>query len=318
MKDNFSEIVGQSHSKKRLQFYIDGFTRSSVFPHTMVVAPKGVGKTHLIREVGKVLKNISAEKGGKKHLIEINSSTLKSVKQFIEQIVVNYVQNQDCTLFFDEVHELNPKMVAALLSILNPTKENRTEFRFGDMVFEFNFARVSFFAATTERQKVFQPLLDRFAEIHLDEYSVEEVAEIMKRNVQNNYVADPDALLEMAKYCRGNARSAAMIGGNQGISNYCSSRGVKTFKVADVKKLVEILDLFPLGFSRMEVDMLRAIAKARATSLTALAAKSGLSKPAQQDIEKCFLRYGFIEIEAGHGRSITAKGQEYLKAVEGR
>ena len=318
MKKNFEEIVGQDHAKKRLQFYLDGFARSDVFPHTMIIAPKGVGKTHLAREIGKTLKTMSAEKGGKKCMIEINSSTLKSVKQFIEQIVMNYVHQQHCTLFFDEVHELNPKMVAALLSILNPTKENRTEFRFGDMVFEFDFRKVTFFAATTERQKVFQPLLDRFAEVHLDEYSVAEVAEIMKRNVQKPFEADEDALLKMSTYCRGNARSAAMIGGNQGVSNYCSSRNTKRFKLEDVDKLVEILDLFPLGFSRMEVEMLRGIAKARATSLTALAAKSGLSKPAQQDIEKCFLRYGMIEIEAGHGRSITAHGQQYLKSVEAR
>jgi Holliday junction resolvasome RuvABC ATP-dependent DNA helicase subunit len=125
-------------------------------------------------------------------------------------------------------------------------------------------------------------------------------------------------LLEIAKYCRGNARSAALMGGQQGVSNYCASLRKKDFKMADVSKLVEILDLFPLGFSRMEVEMLRAISKQRATSLTALAAKSGLSKPAQQDIEKCFLRYGFIEIEAGHGRSITSVGQQYLKTVEGR
>lgn len=315
---HFTEIVGQDHAKSRINFYLDGFNRTSLFPHVLFIAPKGIGKTMFARETARILKEKATVEGRNKRVVEINSSTLKSVRQFVEQIVMNYVHNQDVTLFFDEIHELNTKMVATLLTILNPTKENRTEYRFGDMVIDFDFRRCTFLGATTERQKVFAPLLDRFAELHLNEYSLEEVGKILRKNLMEPYTIKDDALTEISKYCRGNARSASLMGGFQGVSNYCASKGKNVFEIADVEKLVKILDLFPLGFSRMEVEILQTIGDKSTTSLTALSAKTGLSKSAQQDIEKAFLKYGFIEIETGHGRSLTAKGKNYLNALKGR
>lgn len=312
----FPSIVGQEYAKNRLSFYLQGYERTSLFPHAIFIAPKGIGKTMFAREVATVLKRRVKDDGREKALIEINSSTLKSVRQFIEQIVMNYVHEKDCTLFFDEIHDLSPKVVSALLTILNPNSDNRNDFRFGDMVFNFDFKRVTFLAATTERQRVFGPLLDRMTEIHLNEYNAEEVAKIVRSNLASGISAKDDALAEIAKYCRGNGRSAAIMGGFQGISNYCATTGKRVFEVSDVPKLVKILDLFPLGLSRMEVNMLLAIASKQASSLTMLAAKSGLSKAAQMDIEKVFLKYGFIDIETGHGRSITAEGQKYLKAIK--
>ena len=313
-KNYFNDLIGQDHIKGRLSFYMSGFERTNIFPNVIFIAPKGTGKTHFARHTAGVLKEIAGKSGINKRFVEINSSTVKNVKQFIEQIVFNFVQDKDVTLFFDEIHELNTKVTAALLTILNPNPRNINEFRFGDMNFTFDFRRLTVIGATTERQKLFRPLLDRLTEVQLSDYKPIEMAKIMRQNLFDGFSAKDDALLDLARYARGNARSASMLGGKEGISNYCASVGRNVFELKDVQPLVEILDLFPLGLSRMEFDILKAIGSRECSSLTMLASKSGLSKSAQQDMEMYLLKHGLIEIESAHGRKLTCAGQNFIKA----
>ena len=96
--DYFADIVGQEDVKRKLSFYVDGYQKTSMIPHFMFVAERGCGKTTAAIEIAKHL----TIDGKPKRAKEINCSTLKSVSQFVEQVLMPFVQDNDCTILFDE------------------------------------------------------------------------------------------------------------------------------------------------------------------------------------------------------------------------
>ena len=160
----FQDIVGQNKPKKELNFYLNSYLQTRIVPTMMFVAAKGQGKTTLARamarglvqfdESGNVMQvpskaDPAVMKPKRKTFIEINCSTLKSVKQFINGLVIPYIQDKDVTLLFDEASELPRDVTMALLTILNPNPDNRTTFSLDEYVCDFDFRRQTFLFATS-------------------------------------------------------------------------------------------------------------------------------------------------------------------------
>ena len=149
------------------------------------------------------------ETGKPKTFLEINCSTLKSVPQFVTQVVVPHIHDKEVTVLFDESSELPKSVTMMLLTVLNPNAENRTTFSFEDYVMDFDFSRQSFMFATTEAHKMFHALIDRCDRIDLEEYTYDELGEIMQRNLESIELdCERDLLGEIAPVLRGNARAA--------------------------------------------------------------------------------------------------------------
>ena len=319
----FEEIIGQEQAKKKLNFYLDSYKSTRLMPHLALCAPKGQGKTTLARETAKGLYkfnddnkieiNEETQKPRRKSFIEINCSTLKSVKQFINSLIIPYVQDKDVTLLFDEASEIPKDISMALLTILNPNPENRTTFSFDDYVCEFDFRKCTFIFATSEAQRVFHALLDRLTRIDLEEYTVPEMERILQKNAKN-VVFDPDVLLDIASVLRGNARAAAKMAGD--VKVYLKNK--LQFGNKEWKGLKDILGILPLGLNPTELTILRHLAdNGDGTSLTCLSAKTGLSRESlQRDYEIYLQRHSLMEIGTT-GRQITAKGLEYVRALNG-
>jgi len=307
----FSNIVGQAKAKRRLNFYLDGYNATRVLPHLMFIAPKGCGKTMMAKEMGRNLngiKNIKAKK-----FLEINCSTIKNIKQFINQIVVPHVNQQECTILFDECSELPKDVTMALLTILNPNAENRTTFSYEDYVCDFDFRQQSFMFATTEAQHIFHALMDRCERVDLEEYTYDELGEIVKR-VCKGVTFDDGLTSEIATVLRGNARASQKMATN--IKNYLAPKGKDHFSSRDWGSLRYSLGILPLGLSPIELQVLRLLGEKRECSLTYLSAKTGLTKPClQRDFEMHLQKSNLMEISTA-GRKITSKGKEYLDEVE--
>ena len=89
----------------------------------------------------------------------------------------------------------------------------------------------------------------------------------------------------------------------------------KTFNETDWHLFSSELDILPLGLNRIEVRILNVLAEEKATRLTKLSAKIGLSKAClQRDYEMYLQKMSLIEITP-EGRSVTSRGQEYLKEL---
>lgn len=325
----FKEIVGQEKPKKELSFYLDSYMRTRMVPNMMIVAPKGQGKTTIARELAKGLVQFDENgnvvevpskldptvmKAKRKPFVEVNCSTLKSVKQFINGLVIPYVQDKDVTLLFDEASEIPRDVTMALLTILNPNPENRTTFALDEYVCDFDFRRQTFIFATSEIQKVFHALADRLERITLEEYTVSQLAQIVQKGIPAVECRE-DVLLDVATVLRGNARAAQKMASK--IAAYL--KGNLTFAQKDWAHLKEILSIYPLGLNAIEIQILRYLAEnSTGTSLTGLSAKTGMSRESlQKDTELYLQKHNLMEIQTT-GRMITAKGLDYLKVLDGR
>jgi len=312
--ERFPKIVGQKIAKRKLNFHLDNYQASSVIPHLLFIAPKGCGKTTLAKAAGQNLMN--EETGKPKTFIEINCSTLKSVPQFVNQVVVPHINQKDCTVLFDEASELPKSITMMLLTVLNPNPENRTTFSFEDYVMDFDFRQQSFMFATTEAHKLFHALIDRCDRIDMEEYTYEELAKIILMNVAAiDLDCDEDVLTEIAPVLRGNARAAQKMANN--MKSYLQRIKSKKFEPKHWDKLKHALGILPLGISRIELQILRALAEKKESSLTNLSAKTGLTVQCiRQDFELYIQKHNLMEITTG-GRSLTSAGHKYLKDLDG-
>ena len=309
MDTTFPDIIGQESAKRVLDFHIGGFKATKVMPHLMFVAPKGCGKTTLAKAVARTLKGIDDAK----RYFEINCSTIKNVKQFFNQLVIPLMQDRDATILFDEASEIPKDVSMAMLTILNPNAENMTSFSFEDYTVDFDFSRLSFMFATTETQSVFHALMDRLERVDLEEYSIDEMGQIVAMNLEIDI--EPKTLRDIAGVLRGNARAAQKMAHK--IVSYSKQNRVRRFDATHWKHLSKILNIFPLGLNVTEIQLLRILKDNKDCSLTNLSAKTGISKQAvQRDFEIDLQKHSLMEITTA-GRNITAKGLDYLKLLDG-
>lgn len=341
----FAGVIGQVKPKNEVHFYLDGYQTTKVVPHLLIIAPKGQGKTKIARTTARGLYQYDAEgkliwgyivtddagqqqwvtcgqhdkveghivKPKKKAFVEINCASLRKggLHAFVNNILMKNIIDKDVTVFFDEASEIPLDIAMALLTILEINNTYRTRYVYEGYVCDVDFRRQSFIFATTESQKIFDALRDRLERVTLQEYSQEELQEIVKINLPDIQVEDK-ALADIATVLRGNARSAFKM--SEKIKTYLSGRTMFTYVMWQNLKC--ILSINPLGLNAIEVQMLQALKeRPNGTSLTRMSAKTGMSREQlRQDTELYLMKYDLMEITTT-GRNITPKGIEYLRTL---
>jgi Holliday junction resolvasome RuvABC ATP-dependent DNA helicase subunit len=302
----FPNIIGQYPTKRKFEFYIRAFERTGIVPNIMLTAPKGAGKTMMARAFARnlVLPNTMEPK----RYIEINSATVKNLRQFVDMIMLPYMVNTEATFLFDECHMIPKDVTIALLTITNPNKDNFNTFSYDGQDIDIDFRKLTFLFATTEPQEVFHALIDRMERIDLDDYSYEELGQILLLNTGSIKFGGDVVNKHIASTLRGNGRSAQKMASN--IINYCAANNVRTFKVKDWQSLCNTLDIMPFGINKTELKYLRALAKNGCTRLYNLAAKLQMTRAAiQSDAEIYLQKLNFIEVSS-HGRQLTGDAKE--------
>jgi Holliday junction resolvasome RuvABC ATP-dependent DNA helicase subunit len=324
-RDFFKNMVGQTKAKRTMAHLIECYQYSRFLPTTLNIAPKGNGKTtlavetarHLYKfdELGNVEINAETGRPRIKPLVKVNASSLTSVKSFINGLVIPMVQDKDVTVLIDEASEIPHKVSMAMLDIFNTPDVDtnyKTTFRKDEYFCEFDFRRQSFIFCTSESQKVFHALADRLKKVVLDEYSLEELGQIVQLKLP--HVTFEDGVLEhIASVVRGNARSATNMAID--IRDYLKSSDV--FMLDDWVELKDIFNITPLGLNPIEVQILRHLSmNSTGTSLFRLSAKTGMTREQlQKDSEMYLQKHDLMEITTT-GRIITSKGLQYLKELE--
>jgi Holliday junction resolvasome RuvABC ATP-dependent DNA helicase subunit len=323
----FSGIVGQESAKRRVLYELDCSLHTRVFGNKIFTAAKGQGKTTIARETAKGLimfdldgkmvmepdpKDAKKERPKRKTFVEVNAATIKNLKAFINSVIVPHVADKDVTLFIDEVHNLPKDVTNAMLTILNPNDDKRTTFSHEEYVCDFDFRRQTFLFATSEPHLIFDPLLDRLERIDLQDYTFDDLAKIVRKGAKEIEFEEA-ALNQIATVLRGNARAARMMADK--VEQFL--RGKTKFTSKHWKELCNVYGILPLGLNATELQILRLLSETTdGTSLTKLAAQTGLSREAlQKDYEMYLQKHGLMEISTT-GRIITAKGLEYLKAMD--
>jgi Holliday junction resolvasome RuvABC ATP-dependent DNA helicase subunit len=310
-KDHFAHLIGQSKLKAQLRFYLNSFRETQILPTILLVGGRGSGKTEFAVSLARNLRMESL--GGRpKPLLTINSSTLKNVRQFVEDIVLKYVNDQTLTLFFDECHALPESVQTALLTILNPNKKNSNLFRYEDSEILFDFKKVSFVFATTDPQKLVGPFKDRCRVLHMDEYEYSDLGRIVRENLDEGLNIPDEVIDHVASVCRGNARNAVLMA-KDNIVQYMKGNRVAQLCNKHWESLCDVLGIMPMGLESSEVQVLKALSEfPTGCSLNNLSAKTGFTRQAiMLEFESYLVKKGLMQIKSG-GREITIKGKDYL------
>ena len=302
----FPSIIGQHPTKRKFEFYIKAFERIGIVPNIMITAPKGAGKTMLARAFARNL--VMPNTMEPKRYIEINCATIKNLRQFVDMIMTPYMIDTEATFLFDECHMIPKDVTMALLTITNPNKENHNTFSYDGQDFDIDFKKLTFLFATTEPQEVFHALIDRMERIDLDDYSYDELGQILLLNTDKIKFSGDLVSKHIAPTLRGNGRSAQKMATN--IINYCAGNNVRVFKKKDWDSLCDTLDIMPHGINKTELKYLRALARNGCVRLYNLAAKLQMTRAAiQSDCEVYLQKLNFIESSA-HGRQLTVEARE--------
>jgi Holliday junction resolvasome RuvABC ATP-dependent DNA helicase subunit len=298
----FDTLIGQNHIKKTLAFYVEGAKKGGVVPALLLTGARGLGKTEFARQMAKSLK---------KPLLEINCSTIKNNRQFFEQIFIPVVMNNDITLLMDECHNLPKDLQNAFLTIFNVEKGFRKSFEWDGSSMEFDFTRQTFLFATTEPDKIFTPLKDRFEDVDFKPYSTPELCSILKSRA--DWVDFDDAtMVEISETLRGNARSAVKRA--KQIVLFCETKNVSKFGGKEWKELCDTLGITPNGLTNSEIEILKVLKTRGACSLSMLSATTGMSRTAiQRDVELHLLKKGYMRINGL--REITGAGVNAIDRI---
>lgn len=314
---NYDTIIGQERAKRKLINLLAGYTATGFIPNTLFVAPKGQGKTKIARETAKNLTQpgVFDAKGNPapKTFVEVNASGIKNLKQFWNSVVVPFMADKSVTVFIDEASELPRDVTMALLTITENNDAKKTTYSYDDYTVDFDWTKQTFLFATSEPQKVFHALADRFEKVELEDYSSDELARILVKHIKTPLKFKAATLREISSVLRGNARAAVRMA--ERIETHAKVLGLKEFTQQNWEALRYDMGIFPLGLTPIEVNLLRKLTDGP-KSLTCLSAKSGMTKDAlQKDVELYLMRHGLLEVTT-EGRTITGEGRNYLSALD--
>ena len=301
----FEHLIGQDSVKKKLNFYLQGYQKTNTVPFLNFVGAKGLGKTEFAREFSKNLINSS---GVRKPFYEINSSTIKNLGQFFEQIFLPLILEQEVSILFDEAHAIPRDLTMAFLTIFNTENSNRKEFIYKDSSYTFDFTKQSFFFATTESDKIFAPLRDRLVTIDFDLYNSNELGQIFLSHFPD-ISFDEEAINHLSTTFRGNARNC--IHRVKDVRLFIETHNIIHFNLDCAKNLCSTLGILPEGLTSIEWRILNILRRDGRSSLQSLCAKTGLSRSSlQRDHENYLLSKGLMEIDGQ--RVITKRGNDLI------
>ena len=307
----FEGFIGQDKLKRKLSFFARSFALSSRCPFLLCQGEKGTGKTEIMRRFAKELNRLSVT-DEKLSFLEINSSTITSLRKFIDTIFTPILDGNKVFVFFDEAHELPKDLVAAFLTILDTRKSAVRNFQMGDESFQFNFNKLVFCFATTEPDRLFPPFVGRLEVVDFAPYSLSEMEQIVKVHCEDLDIEEI-ALTGIVQSARGNARSAVLAANKVEMS--AKMQDQKTFSLSDWILLRKELGVLPLGIHESELKALKVLRDGGPQTLTVLASKIGLSPTAtRRSVETYLHSQNLIIIDTK--RVITKRGVELLKKIE--
>lgn len=314
MNDNkvFSKVIGNDKVKTKLEFFLDGYKVSGFFPPVLLSGAKGNGKTLLSTEIGKNL--INFDNNQPKKFIKVNGLELKKKSDYFDNIVIPLMKNEPTTLFIDEAHAMGDDLFTMFLEILSNNEEHFNTYFYNGIKYDFDLKRHSFIFASSEPQKLLDTLTDRLEHIEVADYTVPELAKIVKRYLKNIEI-DDELLNSIATVSRGNARGVQKI--SEHINTYSKGLNLAKFDANHWKDVSYKLSINPYGLSELEIRILKTLKNYPNISLTKVAAITGLSREAiRLSYETFLLKNNLMQIQVAKGRALTDAGYQYLESLE--
>jgi Holliday junction DNA helicase RuvB len=299
------EVVGQKSVVERLGIDLRACKKlKEPFPHILFDGPPGLGKTTFAT----VLPN---ELGTP---IQVTSGPALSKPADLLPFLTNVEEGS--FLFIDEIHRM-PRIVE---EFIYPAMEDfRIDIVLGEGVnartISMRLKRFTLIGATTRSGMLSGPMRDRFKRHeHLDFYSIEELAEIIRINARKLQTSiTDDAAVELARRSRRTPRVAnARLTWARAFAA-SESDGAITLELA--RAALERAEIDPEGLDKQDrryLETLVGVFEGGPTGVEALAATMNIASDTLTDeIEPYLLREQFI-VRTPRGRVATARTYQLL------
>jgi len=300
------EMVGQREVYERLLIAVDAATkRDEPLGHILFDGPPGLGKTTFAMCIPHELGvNLQIASG----------ATLKAPKDLIP-----YLTNAEerSVLFIDEIH----RMQKAVEEFLYPAMEDfRIDLTLGEGVnartFNMPLRPFTLIGATTRTGLLSAPLRDRFQmREHLDFYTVDELAEIVRRNAGKLRVAIDD---EAAVGIAGRSRGTPRLANNRlrWVRDYAVSRADGKITPAVARDALAMQGIDTMGLDPQDRKYLTTIARVFGggpVGVEAVAHTMNLSPDTLIDEVEPYLLRAELVVRSPRGRKLTSFGFEHLQ-----
>ncbi len=299
------DMVGQRAVYARLEIAVDAASkRGEPLGHILFDGPPGLGKTTFAmcipRDLGVGFQIASG-------------AALAAPKD-----IVPYLTNAEerSVLFIDEIHRL-PKAVE---EFLYPAMEDfRIDLTLGEGVnartINMSLRPFTLIGATTRSGLLSAPLRDRFhLREHLDFYSLEELAEIVRRNAKKLRVEiTNDAAAEIAGRSRGTPRLANNR--LRWVRDYAQSKADGKISLTIARTPLKMQGIDRLGLDPQDRKYLETIARVFVggpVGVEAVAHTMNLSPDTLIDEIEPFLLRSELVVRSPRGRKLTPAAYEHL------
>ncbi len=299
------DMVGQREVYARLEIAVDAASkRGEPLGHILFDGPPGLGKTTFAMCIPRDL--------------GVGFQIASGAALMAPKDVIPYLTNAEerSVLFIDEIHRL-PKAVE---EFLYPAMEDfRIDLILGEGVnartINMSLRPFTLIGATTRTGLLSAPLRDRFQlREHLDFYTVEELAEIVRRNAKKLRVEIVDrAAAEIAGRSRGTPRLANNR--LRWVRDYAQSKADGKISLSVARDALEMQGIDPLGLDLQDRRYLETIARVFVggpVGVEAVAHTMNLSPDTLIDEVEPYLLRSELVVRTPRGRRLTAAAFEHL------
>jgi Holliday junction DNA helicase RuvB len=301
----FSEMVGQRAVFERLSIAVDASRkRGETLGHILLDGPPGLGKTTFATCIPKELGTT----------LQIASGAALAAPKDLLPYLTNC--SEGSVLFVDEIHRLP----IAVEEFLYPAMEDfRIDITLGDGVsartINMPLRPFTLVGATTRPGLLSAPLRDRFVmREHLDFYSREDLAEIVRRSaVKLDMPMDDATADEIARRSRGTPRLANNR--LRWIRDFSTSRAQGLVDVEIARTALEMQGIDELGldgFDRRYLETIQRVFAGGPVGIEAIAhTMSSAPDTLEDDVEPFLLRCELV-VRTPRGRRLTPRGEDHL------
>ena len=302
----FKEAIGQESVKRTLSVFIDSYKATNRLPFINLTTQKGGGKTFFARKFREALERPD---GTRPPMLEINGKTIRNARAFFEQVYPLWVEHS-AFLFIDEGHNIPKDLQEIFLTALNVDKNPVRTVTTEEGTFTFDFSKLSLCMATTNQEKLCEPLRDRLRDISFEDYSGEELYKIFESNLEKKVQIDPATKQEIVSVLRGNPRDAVVKA--QDAQTYASATKLKVFTKTVWSEFCVAMGVNPMGLSNSELQIVKTLKERGAMTLNGLSSVTGYQKQAiQRDYEQILVRKNLLEIDVK--RKLTRQGMAFAQ-----
>ena len=276
---SLTDIVGQKNIKECLNIILKAYARKTM-PHMLWTGPPGTGKTTFATVIANEHKS---------KLYMTNGGNIGKVSDILPYLM--RLKETDI-LFVDEVHRMDVRVQESLFTVMEDFRFDVTK-----TATSLKLAPFTMIGATTEAGLLLKPLYDRFKNcFQLDEYSNEEITELIKINAKKLHVAISErAAGGLAKRARWTPRIANSL--LEWCCAYVKAMSLPGINFDVVNKAMKARMIDENGLDRDDRLYLSILKRAgKPMGVNTLVSATGLSRNTVEDrIEPYLIKCGMIE-----------------------